>query len=126
MAHKKKPVIKEEPLFVGVENPANIRRSVLESAKELVSMLRRMEELKKIRLQKIELMEHINIDLRSIKTLVIKLKRKLPTQVARDHTPKPVPNVRAVASNNPITKARTELQILEDEIAAIESKLKGV
>jgi hypothetical protein len=43
----KKKTIKEEPLFVGVENPTNVRRSVLESAKEVVSMLRRMEELKK-------------------------------------------------------------------------------
>jgi hypothetical protein len=126
MAPKKKLPVKEEPLFVGVENPTNVRRSVLESAKEVVSMLRRMEELKKIRLQKIELMEHMNTDLRSIKILVGKLKRKLPTQVARDHTHVPAKTEKSVASKEPIRKSRTELEMLEDEIAAIEGKLKGV
>jgi hypothetical protein len=68
----------------------------------------------------------MNANLRSIKTLVIKLKRTLPTQIARDHVPKQVKTDKPIASKAPITKARTELEMLEDEIAAIEGKLKGV
>lgn len=125
MARKKPvPVEKEEPLFVGVANPINLRRNLLESSKGLLSVLKQMEKIKEIRAKKKEGMDGLHVLLRDVKNSLIRLRKKVPAVAAKVHIPE-----QSVEKKEKIQiqkQPQTELDKLEAEIAYIESKLKRV
>lgn len=77
MAKKKIPE-KEEVFFVGVQDPLEVRRNILEASKEMVQFLQQHEKLKTLRNEKEEAIKHLKEDVRQLKLHVNKLRQVLP------------------------------------------------
>lgn len=84
--HKKK---EPEIFFVGVEDPIELRRSILESSKEIVQYLQRFERFKKVRSEKASEIVKLRIQTKEINKLVRQLKLLLPKTKLRRKVPKP-------------------------------------
>lgn len=131
-----KVVKKEQPLFVGLTESDNVKRHVLESTKESLLILKKLEEIKDLRKQKLESVDVLASLMSEIKSLILKLKKKIPTKVAKQvlATQKEELQARekvAVGKVKPeltkkkiVRKPLTELEKLEAELAEIESKLQ--
>ena len=128
---------KEEPLFVGLSEPENVQRHILESTKESLVVLKKLEEIKELRKQKLQSIDVLNSLTSEIKSLLLKLKKKVPKKVSRPAPQKAESNsdiktevLRATKSkpqNKPVSKPNkplTELEKLELELQAIENRLK--
>lgn len=130
---KKQVAKKEEPLFVGLPEAENIQRHILESTKESLIVLKKLEEIKDLRKQKMQSVDVLASLMSEIKSLNIKLKKKIPTKIAKqllseqntDTKEKVVITKKAVAKPVP-NKPQTELEKLEAELASIETRLKRV
>src|SRR3989338_4352152 len=68
----------EEVFYVGVQDPTEVRRNVLESYRDAVHFLQQHEKLKALRAQKAHALEEERADVRELKTLVLRLKRGMP------------------------------------------------
>jgi hypothetical protein len=68
----------EKDFFVGIYEPIDVRRTVLESSKEIVESLQSSTNLKKIRKEKLLLYEEMRQIMSEIDMLVTRLNKKLP------------------------------------------------
>ena len=75
MKQKKKRKRSEEVFYVGVRDPTEVRRNLLESAREAVRFLQRYEKLKEIREQKFQAMLQLDAEVKDLRSLVGKLKK---------------------------------------------------
>ena len=128
----KKKTKDEEVFFVGVKDPIEIRRTILESSKEMVQYLQRAERFKKLRNEKKTQIEKLKEDMKNITSLTKKLKAKLPKTALRAQIGKHQKKVkikekieeeREVVQEKVIKQPTTELQKLESELNKIESRL---
>lgn len=145
---KKKSSEKKEPkkdvFYVGVQDPVEIRRNVLECSKDMVQFMQRYENLKNIRNDKEEAIHHLKEDVRELKSLVNKLRKVLPKSKLRiksheekkEEKPKPkkkkgkkkkakkeTKKEAPKEETTPPPKPKTEIERLESELADIEEKL---
>ena len=125
----------EETLYVGVNNPAELRKELLESSKEVIGILKDYDDINSIRTEKIEKIMELKEVLAEIKKLISILNEKLPTEKIRASHPlikKPVkksvskvrveqPRKEAVKKSVP--KQSDEIRKLEDELSEIEARL---
>ena len=81
-AKKRRAVRKEAPqedvFYVGLRDPAEVRRNVLESSREMIQFLQRYEKLKSIRDEKSAAAKQLHTDIKELRTLINKLKKVLP------------------------------------------------
>ncbi len=133
----KKNQQQEEPLFVGVRGPLEIRRNLLEASRGVVESLKRYETLKVTREKKMVAVTNLKKDIKDISKLVFKLRASLPTVTVK---PPPIAKEKAitVVKKEPVVKKfvkkvapvvkkpKTELDKLEDELSDIESKLNSI
>ncbi len=126
MAKKKPTKKKDELFFVGVRNPIDVRRNILESTKEFVQVLQMYGEYSKLRQEIVTKTEKLQKDISKIKNLNSRLKKLLPDtglraiptkskkiklkQDKKEHKPKQ-------------HKPKSELDELEAELNMIENKL---
>lgn len=75
---KKKIQEKEEVFFVGVQDPLEVRRNLLEASKEMVQFLQQHEKLKTLRNEKQEAIKRLKEDVRQLKLHINKLRHALP------------------------------------------------
>lgn len=68
----------EDVFYVGVRDPIEIRRNLLESSREAVQFLQRYEKLRSIRQEKLQAMQQLRIDVRELRALVNNLRKALP------------------------------------------------
>jgi len=68
----------ENNFFVGIKDPVEVRRSVLEASKKLIETLQRFEQFKENRKKKIEYIESLKKVIADIGKLNTKLKNILP------------------------------------------------
>lgn len=93
MNHKKSEKTKksrkksQDVLYVGVREPAEIRRNLLESAREFIHFLQRYEKLKGIREEKFQTILQLDTEVKELKLLVNKLRKSFPA--ARPHVKLP-------------------------------------
>ena len=121
--------------FVEVKEPSEVRRNILEILKEIVETLQRFEKFKHIRHEKIENMHKLGRLLKETNKTLGDLKSKLPQtnlraivketpkQSKAHHKKKKKGKVVAEKSQQ---KDMTEIEKLESQLSAIESKLKGL
>ena len=83
MAKKKAAKEAEEVFYVGLRDPVEVRRNILESTREAVQFLQRYEKLKSIRDEKREASKLLHNDIKELKALVNRLKRVLPKSKLR-------------------------------------------
>ena len=122
---------KEGIYFVGLEEPDEMRRYLLESARDAVDILKKFERLKSVRSEKIREIEKLKSDMREISKLVAKLRSELPKTKLRVKLrahEKVVEKKVVKKKENTVTKKKemTELDKLESELNAIEGKLKSL
>ncbi len=101
-ASKQKRHETEEVFYVGVREPSEVRRSLLEASRETVQFLQRYEKIREIRAQKHQAVQQLRIELRQLRTLLNTTKRVLPKTNIRAQLPKePKPELVCTVCNNP-------------------------
>ena len=133
---------KKEPYFIGLGDPVELRRNVLEPTREVIQFLQSYEEFKKVKEEKTFTIGLLKEDLKEIKTTINKLRRLLPRsklkaertygrikkEIESEHPelkPKPEPKPEPVPEPEPepLPPAHPELDSLEKELGEIEKKL---
>ncbi len=119
-----------EAFFVQIKEPSEVKRNILETLKDILQLLQQFEKFKHLRHEKLEKIQRIRSLIRDTnKTLGI-LKSKLP-QASFKPIPRPIQKQqkKAAAKKKVVKEAqkkhKTELDKLEAELNAIESKLKN-
>lgn len=103
----------EEPFYVGIREPVEIRRNLLESSKAILQNLQRYEKIKSIREEKVKTLNKLKKAMGELKTLHAQLKKALPDK-----------GLRAVKVKSP--KAKKVKKEKEDEIKSLEKELNEV
>ena len=128
-----------ELLFVKLKNPVELRRGVLETARDVIELLQRYEKFKNIKEERTQRTNELATTIREINKLFNKMKSKLPkTQIRIEGEQEKVPEK---VEKQPIAKKRarsikvqaapmlrplTELDKLEAELKDIESKIEKI
>ena len=126
-----------ELFFVQVKEPNEIRKNILETLRDIVEVLKRFEKFKYIRHEKIENINKLRGLLRETNKMLGTLKAKLPqtslrATVVKETTkqPKKIHHKKGkkskVVEEKMPKKEMTEVDKLEAELSAIESKLKSL
>lgn len=125
-----------ELFFVRVKEPVEVRRNILETLKEIVGVLQRFEKFRQLRHEKIEKISHLRVLLRQANRMLGELRGRLPQTNLRAAVSREVPahkarhkkkkGAKASEEKAPQKKELTEVEKLEAELNAIESKLKSL
>jgi len=121
-----------EKFFVRIDDAASIRKEILLSTKGFLEMLKEETELKDIRKKKVELAHEFKQALSSFGAISRKLKAKLPKKaLKRPKIPGSKPEkfslqtpAKQAARETP--RKKSKLQLLEEELSAVEQRLKGL
>ena len=117
-------------LFVGVKEPVELRRTLLESTKEVIECLQKFEKFKSLRGEKLRQIEQLKNDVKEINKLVAKLKSELPKVSLKleEEKPKADKKVKGIKKEIKVKKKKEldELEKLESELDLIEEKLGGM
>ncbi|MFW5745960.1 MAG: hypothetical protein ACOCWQ_00225 [Nanoarchaeota archaeon] len=127
----------DEPFYIGVHNPKDLRRNVLETSKDVISILKQYEYIKQVRKEKRELMEDLDGVMKEIRTSMNKLKKTLPKTQLRQSVDQGMPFEQAArieqeqivaesVAQESQKKPLSELDKLEAELHSIEHKLQKV
>ena len=132
----------EDKFYVGISEPDEVRKYVLESSKAMITTLKRYEAFKKTRMEKAELIAKFNQILKQISILSNRLRKQFPEAGIR------VPTLNVQTEQNKVQAGKkvgakaavgrpeqmmmqkkvekTELQRLEEELLMIERKLNAI
>ncbi len=112
----------ESSFYVAIQDPKSFRRELLGSSKDMIKLLQKYEDIKKIREQKIKLMYEFSQTKTEIAMLMGKLKRAIPKTKLRNayDNPKVIEKKKIVA---PRKEVHPDLSSLQNELASIEEKL---
>ncbi len=134
----------EEVFYVGVQDPTEVRRNVLESYRDAVHFLQQHGKLKALRAQKAQALEELRADVRELKKLVLKMKRvmpktklrvklneehqeaKAPAEKKAEEKPKKKEKKKRHEKQPRPAKDGSELEQLESELSEIEHKLEKI
>lgn len=128
----------EENFYIGVPNPDETRRYVLESSRAMISTLKRYEEFKKTRMEKTELVMKYNQIMKQINILTNRLKKqfpeagiRIPTLKTESHAKQKAPQkIEMKEAPQPARAEKkrpmTEVEKLEEELQMIERKLNSI
>ncbi len=129
------PKEKEEGgvFFVGIKDPIEIRRSLLESSKEMLQYLQRAEKFKEVRKEKEHEIAKLKAIMKEIKAMARKVKASLPKTGLRAAAKKPKPVKKAKKKTSKkkeqkeivveAPKEMNEIEKLESELGEIEGRL---
>ena len=126
-----------ELFFVQVKKPNEVRKDILETLREIVETLHRFEKFKRIRHEKLEKIHHLGVLIKQANKILGNLRLKLPqtnlraTAVRVSSEPKKAHHkkkkkIKAAEEKQEKLpkKDLTEVDKLEAELSAIESKLR--
>lgn len=118
-----------ELFFVQIREPSEVRRSILESLKEILELLQRFEKFRHIRHDKLIRIQKLRVLIRDTNKLMGELKAKLPQTSLKGVVVKEAPKqqkkpAKKKEEQHP-KKEKSELERLEAELSAIEGKLKS-
>jgi 4-hydroxy-3-methylbut-2-enyl diphosphate reductase IspH len=78
MAGGKEVKKEQDVLYVGLSDPIEIRRTILEATKDSVEMLQKFEKFRAVREEKVATINQLQEQLREVAKLVAKLKTEMP------------------------------------------------
>ena len=122
----------EEPFYVGIDDPSEIRRTILESTRDVVQHLQRAERFIGVRKEKLEQINRLKALIKEITKQVNRLKSILPkTKLRAISGKKPqakpfvfkAPKIEETERKAEKPRPSTELEKLEAELGEIESRL---
>ncbi|MBN2368569.1 hypothetical protein JXC34_06115 [Candidatus Woesearchaeota archaeon] len=108
----------KDGFFVGIYDPIDVRRNLLENSKEIVKSLQYYDKLKEIRSNKLMLFQEMKTVMEELDLLVTKLKEKLPKSHLR--------KVQEEKEKHSPEKFSSELDQLEKQLRIIENELSGM
>jgi len=116
----------KEIFYVGLKDPTEVRRNLLESSKEIVVFLKTYENFKRIRILKVQEINKLKLLIQEASRLINKLRRDLPKTRLREKSEATVKKggTRRVSIPPRTKTGMGEVEKLESELAAIEEKLK--
>lgn len=121
---QKKDSEDKEIFYVGIKDPTEIRRNLLESTKDVVTFLKSYENFKKVRAEKVEEISKLKATIEDITRLINKLNRELPRTRLRAE-PQPEKKAKTVRRAPVPKKPRlSDVEKLGKELEEIENKLK--
>ncbi|MBN1503154.1 hypothetical protein JW930_06415 [Candidatus Woesearchaeota archaeon] len=106
--------------FVGIDNPMDVRRNILESSREIIQTLQKFDKLKEIREEKLKTLHQLRTVIRELNLLFSKLKAELPSTHLRALAPEEV-SLPSLKDAPKIEKS--ELEELESQLMDIEREL---
>jgi hypothetical protein len=119
----------EPDVHVAINDHAELRRAILEAAKDSVNFLKRHQEMEELRKRKADSYEELRAVLREIIQLNMRLERAMPKVKASKPAVKKEIVREAVVLDEPVLAARPKpfqrnrLDELEEELADIESRM---
>ena len=102
---KKQKSESHDVFYVGVRDPVEVRRSLLESAREAIHFLKRYEKLKSIRQDKTQVILKLDTEVKELRNLVAKLRKIFPAAKPMNF---PIRKVQCVICNT-YFKTQTDL-----------------
>ena len=123
---------KKETLYVGIADPVDVRRQILEASKDIIQMMQQFERYREVRRERKEAILTLRSDLHEVRGAITRLKKVLPKVKHKKEKPKPVkvvPEPVMIEQPKPAPKpkkrvAKTEVDKLELELDEIERKLE--
>jgi hypothetical protein len=123
--------------FVGIKDSTAIRKDLLLVMRDSLELLKQEQLLKDIKTEKLAAAEELKKELDALAKLSRKLRAKLPKVALKKQKfskKQAEQETHAAAEEKPAAKAKTErkpagkskLQLLEEELAAVEQKLKEI
>src|SRR3989338_5938559 len=127
MANKAKGQ-ENELFFVEIKEPGEVHRNILEALKEIVELLQRFEKFRHVRHEKLARIQKLRVLMKDANKMLGSLKAMLPqtgirVSAAREQKPKKAQKKKEAKEEKAPKKEKTELEKLEAELSAIESKL---
>jgi hypothetical protein len=111
----------EEPLYVGLVDPVDLRKDILNSSRIIISSLRKYEAFQQLRTEKEKKIIELRKSLREINILVKRIKQMMPKSALKQM---PMQSPAPSTPSEEIIGEKTRLAELEDELAKVEEKLK--
>lgn len=117
----------KQDLYIGIKDPNEVRRNLLEGSRNILRLLQRIERFKSLKDEKEELFERLRTLTKEITDLDIRLKAMLPKQAIKRSskikaTEQPKKDSKKAPPAKP--KKKSEIDKLEDSLSDIEEKLK--
>ncbi len=126
----KKKVVSGEPVHVQLMGPVALRREVLGCALQAGELMVSYDAYAKVRTQRLKGVQKLRKLLKEIKSIETKLGKSQLPYVAHEAPKKVVVKKAAKKPAAPkqvaAKKPKTEVETLQDELAAIEKKLSGL
>lgn len=116
---------KEEEYFVGIYDPLDVRRNVLESSKEIIKSLQAFDNIEKIREEKLKMYKEMRRIMAELDLIVSKLKSRLPKSYIRKPTSALALKKPASAPVGVAQKFSSELERLEQALRSVERELSS-
>lgn len=123
----------QNPYYVGIHNPKNIRRELLGCSKSVIVCLKRFERLRGLRENKYITANGFRDKVREINFLIDKLNKILPKSdveslpISKISEPKPMRREELPPQElSPKYEEMSELQRLEADLERIEARLEGL
>ena len=110
----------KKDFFVGIYNPKDVKRNVLESSRQILDSLQSNVKLKKIRYEKIKYYEQMNKVMNELDLLISRLQKKLPKSKIRKSYSRETENT---ASQPGMTKVEEQLSKIEKEFSNLNKKI---
>ena len=122
--------------FVGVKDSNETRKEILLVMRDVLGLVRQESELRKIKMEKLAAVQELQKELDALARISRKLRAKLPKVAlkrqrivapAKKEEGEAAPEERPVEGKAKVERkpvGKSKLQLLEEELAAVESKLK--
>ena len=118
--------MEDELFYVGIRDPVELRKELLTSSKELIDALRRYEQYKDIKEQKLQFTIELKRVFDELLVLNKKLRGKLPRVPIKTPTvtrAEETQTTKKTSSKSTIKYTKSKIDVLEDELAKIEERL---
>lgn len=113
-----------ESYFVGIYDPIDVRRNILESSKEIVKSLQSFEKIESIREEKLKTIKDMKKIMAELELLISKLADKLPKTKLRKAIEKTADNLQKNTAPTP-GRFSSELEKLESQLRLVEKELSS-
>ena len=110
----------KKDFFVGIYNPRDVKRTVLESSKQILGSLQINTKLKEIKAKKIKYYEQMNLVMHELDMLISKLQKKLPKSKLRKNYSKKTEKIKPQLG---LTKLEEQLSKVENEFSGLSNKI---
>ena len=115
--------MEEETYYVNVREPADTRKKILETSRQVVMALQKYENFKLKKLKKQDMIEKLRKNFREINELILRLRKEMPQVKARKKASAEEEQPRAAIR---ASRGKYGIDDLEKELNAIENKLQGL